>query len=76
MSWTEIGKPSKLTVWVRVICPGNRLLIRSGPSVQEESVGWVNSGDEIEVFSRTVSGFFKLADGRVSDLSRPFTWRC
>jgi hypothetical protein len=65
VTWTEIRTPSVLTTWIRVECPKQKILIRPNPSIFEPPVGHIDSGEEIEVFIRTVSGFYNLADGRV-----------
>lgn len=52
--------------WLRVECPGQKVKIRSSPSVGEPPVGMLFSGEEIEVFTKLFSGFLQLVDGRVS----------
>jgi hypothetical protein len=50
---------------VKVICPGQKLPIRPTPSKNEKEVGYVRSGEEIEIFVDEKGGYFKLVDGRV-----------
>ncbi|CAK9252799.1 unnamed protein product, partial [Sphagnum jensenii] len=41
-------------------CPGQKVKVRVGPSVKDESNSMLSNGEEIEVYVHTVAGFYQL----------------
>jgi hypothetical protein len=47
-------------------CPGGKVPVRNVPSTNGEMLRYFKNGEDVEVYSKTVSGFYKLVDDTVS----------
>jgi hypothetical protein len=71
VQWIEINGPTVVPEeavalkWLRLVCPGQKVKVRAKPSVKEPATGMLNNGDEIEVYSKLVGGFYQLNDDKV-----------
>jgi hypothetical protein len=50
------------TKWVKLHCPGKKLYIRGSPRIDGEVLGWMRSGETVQVRTDVEKGFFKLVD--------------
>jgi hypothetical protein len=44
----------------KLLCVGSKIPIRSTPSIQGEILRFVHSGEQIEVYKKSISGFYRL----------------
>ena len=51
-----------------VVCPGHKFPIRKIPNPKGEVLRYIKSGDEISVYSKTVSSYYWLSDETVQTL--------
>lgn len=83
MTITELSSspitPQKLSadsdgkIVIRVNCAANASVpIRHTPTREGKHIKFVRNGDELEVYSKKVSSFYKLGDGSVSYLRNLF----
>ena len=72
VKFVDIEEPSGQTICIKLINKNDhtklRVNIRSTPNntVKDNIIGKINENEIIEVYIQNFSGYFKLADGRVS----------
>ena len=61
---------------IRIDCPGRKVPYRTEPSTSSEIKGYYRNGQVIEVYLRSVDGFFKLKDngGFLNKNTKGVTW--
>lgn len=77
VTWVEIPPPLRsadgslletamTTHWLTLVCPGQKVKIRPTASIKESPIGMLRNGDEIEVYTKPITGFYQLANNKVS----------